>query len=135
MGSHGQSEQGKQQPKTSVVGGAELKPLEWPSRRLEAYDPPNRLLIAEVNPKLRKQHKEKSKEKGFLQSRGKCLLIGGHCQIKRSLTKAYVSLFPLCIIFSLPCHVLLTAVFYQPKLESEFLKILHSYLLTLSAEH
>lgn len=60
--------------------------------------------------------------------------IGGHCKIKRSLTKAYVLYSLLCTILSLSCQMHLTAIFYQPKLVSGFWKILPSDLLTLSAE-
>lgn len=88
-----------------------------------------------MNPKLGKRHKAKSMGKGFIQSKRKYLLIGGHCQIKRSLTKGYVLHSLLRVILSLSWQMHLTAIFYQPKPESGFLKILHSVLLTLPAEH
>lgn len=88
-----------------------------------------------MNPKLGKRHKAKSMGKGFIQNKRKYLLIGGHCQIKRSLTKGYVLHSLLRVILSLSWQMHLTAIFYQPKPESGFLKILHSVLLTLPAEH
>jgi len=58
--------------------------------------------------------------KGFIQRKRKYLLIGGHCQIKCTLAKAYVLYSLLCIILGVSCQMHLTAVFYQPKLQSFF---------------